>query len=73
MAIPTGGISVLPEDKFTNDDPHDTQDDEEVRNPDGEDEDKDTDDSHVPEGEVNGGRDDILSKMTNDDQKEMLE
>jgi len=36
-------------------------------------EDEDQDDSTLQEGEDNRGRDDILSKITEDDQKEMLE
>jgi len=71
--IPTGRVSVLPEDEINDDDPAETQVHEEARNPDDEDEDEDEDDSTLPEGEDNRGRDDILLKITEDDQKEMLE
>jgi len=70
-AIPTGRVSVLPEDEINDDYPAETQVLEAARDPD--DEDKDEDDSTLPEGEDNRGRDDILSKITEDDQKEMLE
>jgi hypothetical protein len=69
--IPTGRVSVLPEDEINDDDPAETQVHEESHDP--EDKDKDKDDSTLPEGEDNRGRDDILSKITEDDQKEMLE
>jgi len=69
--IPTGRVSVLPEDEINDDDPAETQVHEEARDP--EDEDEDEDDSTLPEGEDNRGRDDILSKITEDDQREMLE
>jgi hypothetical protein len=49
--------------------PVETQVHEEARDPDDEDE----DDSTLPETEDNRGRDDILSKITEDDQKEMLQ
>jgi len=68
--IPTGRVSVLPEDEINDVDPAETQFHEEARDP--EDEDQDEDDSTLPEGEDNRGRDDILSKITEDDQKEML-
>jgi len=71
--IPTGRVSVLPVDEINDDDPTETQVHEEARDPDDEDEDEDEDDSTLPEGEDNRGRDDILSKITEDDQKEMLE
>jgi hypothetical protein len=69
--IPTGRVSVLPEDEINDDDPAETQVHEEARDP--EDEDEAEVDSSLPEGEDNRGRDDILSKITEDDQKEMLE
>ena len=69
--LPTGRVSVLPEDEINDDDPAETQVHEEARDP--EDEDEDEDDSTLPEAEDNRGRDDILSKITEDDQKEMLE
>ena len=50
-----------------------TQVHEEARDPEDEDEDDDEDDSTLPEPEDNRGRDDILSKITKDDQKEMLQ
>jgi hypothetical protein len=68
-----GHVSVLPEDKINDDDSPDTQVHEEARYPDDEHEDEDADDSTLPQGEDNRGRDDILSKITEDDQKEMLE
>jgi hypothetical protein len=68
---PTGRLSVLPEDEINNDDPAETQVHEEARDP--EYEDQEEDDLTLPEGEDNRGRDDILSKITEDDQKEMLE
>jgi hypothetical protein len=71
--IPTGHVSVLPEDEINDDDPAETQVHEEARNPDDEDADEDEDHSTLPEGEDNRGRDDILSKITKDDKKEMLE
>jgi len=51
--------------------PVETQVHEEARDPD--DEDEDEADSTLPETEDNRGRDDILSKITKDDQKEMLQ
>jgi hypothetical protein len=69
--IPTGHVSVLPEDESNDDDPTETQVHEEARDP--EDEDEDEHDSTLPEGEDNRGRDYILSNITEDDQKEMLE
>jgi hypothetical protein len=69
--IPTGRISVLPEDEINNDDPAETQVHEEARDPDNEEEDEA--DSTMPEGEDNRGRGVIVSKITKDDQKEMLE
>jgi len=71
--IPTVRVLVLPEDEINHDDPAETQVHEEARDPDDEDEDEDEDDSTLPEGEDNGGREDILSKITEDDPKEMLE
>jgi hypothetical protein len=57
--------------------PVETQVHEEARDPDDEDKDKDKDkdkdDSTLPETVDHRGRDDILSKITEDDQKEMLE
>jgi hypothetical protein len=69
--IPTDRVSVLPEDEINDDDPAETQVHEEARDP--EDEDEDEDDSTLTEREDNQGKDDILSKITEDDQKEMLE
>jgi len=71
--IPRGRVSVLPEDEINDDNPAKTQVHEETCDLDNEDEDKDKDNSTLPEGEDNRGRDDILSKITKDDQKEMLE
>jgi hypothetical protein len=68
--IPTGRVSVLPEDEINDDYPAETQGHEEARDPD--DKEKDEDDSTLPAGEDNRGRDDILSKITEDNQKEML-
>jgi len=68
-----GRASVLPVDEINDDDPAETQVHEEARDLDDEDEDEDEDDSTLPEGEDNQGRDNILSKITEDDQKELLE
>jgi hypothetical protein len=73
MHIPTGRVSVQPEDEINDDYPAETQDHEEAHDPDNEDEDEDEDDSTLPQSEVNRGRDDILTKITEDDQLEMLE
>jgi len=62
----------LPEDEITYNDPAETQVHNEARDPDDEDKDKDKDDSTLPEGEENRGREDILSKIAEDDQQEML-
>jgi hypothetical protein len=56
---------------MNDDDPAETQVHEEARDP--EVEDQDEDESALPAGEDNRGRDDNLSKMTKDDQNEMLE
>jgi len=69
--IHTGRVSVLPEDEMNDDDPAETHVHEEARDPD--DEEEEEDDSTLPEGEDNRDRDDILSKITEDDQKVMLE
>jgi len=69
--IANGRVSVLPEDEIDDDDPAETQVHEEARDPD--DEEEDEDNSTLAEGEDNRGRDDILSKITEDNQKEMLE
>jgi hypothetical protein len=66
-----GRVSVLPEDEINDDDPAETQVHEEACDPD--DEEEDEDDSTLPVGEDNRGRDDILSKISEDDQKEMLQ
>jgi hypothetical protein len=71
--IPTGRVSVLSEDEINDDDPAEIQVHEEARDPDDEDEDQDEDDSTLPAGEDHRGRDNILSKTTEEDQKEMLE
>ena len=68
-----GCISVLREDKINDDKPTETQVHEEISDPDDEHEDKDKDDSTLPEGEDYRGRDHILSKNTKDDQKEIVE
>jgi len=68
-----GPISVLPEDDLNDDDPIETQVHDEAHNLENEDEDEDEDNSTVPEIENNRGRDDILSMITEDDQKKMLE
>jgi len=62
---------VLPEDEINDDDPTETQVHKEAPDPD--DEEEDEDDSTLPDGADNRGRDDILSKITEVDQKEMLE
>jgi hypothetical protein len=67
----TGHVSVLPEHPINDDDPAETQVHKEARNPDDAEEHKD--DTILPEREDNRCRDDILSKITEDDQKEMLE
>jgi len=51
--------------------PAETQLHEETCHPDDEDEDEDEDESTLPETEDTRGQDDILSKITKDDQKEM--
>jgi hypothetical protein len=71
ISIPTDRVSVLPEDEINDDDPAETQVHKAGRDPD--DKEEDEDDSTLPEGEDNRGRDDILSQITEDDQKEMLE
>jgi len=71
--IPTGRGSVVPEDKINIDDPVKTKFHEKARGPDDEGQDKDEDESTLPEDEDNWGRDNILSKTTEDDQKGMLE
>jgi len=70
--IPLGRVSVPPDDEINYDNAGDTQVHEEACDPDEEDDDEDEDDSTFPERENNSGRDDILSKITEDDQKEML-
>jgi hypothetical protein len=70
--VPTGRISVLPEDEV-DENPPATQVHENTRDPEYEDEDEDEDDSTLPEGTENRGREDILSKITEDDQTEMRE
>jgi hypothetical protein len=69
--IPTGRGSVLPEDEIKDDDRAETEVHKEACDPD--DEDEDEDDSTLPEGEGNRGRDNILSKITKDNQEEILE
>ena len=49
--IPTGRVSVLPEDEINDDDSAETQVHEEARGPDDEDEDEHADDSTIREGE----------------------
>ena len=71
--IPTEHISVLPEDEIDDDDQVETQVHEEARDPDHEDEHEDEDDSTLPETDDKRGRDDILSKITKDDQQGMRE
>jgi hypothetical protein len=73
MPIPTGRVSVLPEGEINDGHPARSEVHEEGRDPDDENEDEDQDDSTLPEGDDNRGREDILSKITEDDQKEMLE
>jgi hypothetical protein len=62
---------VLPEYEFKDDDPTETQADEEACNPDNEEEHED--DFAFPEGDDNGGSNDILSMITKDNQEEMLQ
>jgi len=71
--IPTGRISVKPEDKINDDDPAGTQLQEEARDPHNEDQDEHEDDPTLPNGEDNRGRNDIFSMITEDDQSEMLQ
>jgi hypothetical protein len=71
--IPTGRVSVLQEDESNDEDLAETQVQDEAHDPDDEDEDKDKDDSTLPEGEDNQGRENTLSKITEDDQKEMIQ
>jgi len=71
--ISAGHVSGQPEEGINDDDPAETEVHEDARDPDNEDEDEEEDDSTLPEGEDNRGRDDILSKITEDDQREMLE
>jgi hypothetical protein len=72
-SIPTGCVSVLPEDDIFDDDPAVTQVHQGAHDPDDEDEDNDKDNSTLQEGEHNRRSDDILSKITEGNQKEMLE
>jgi hypothetical protein len=51
--IPTGRVSVLPEDEIHDDDPAETQVHDEARDPDQEAEDEDEDYSTLPEAEDN--------------------
>jgi hypothetical protein len=71
--IPTGCVSILLEDEIIDDNHADTLFHKEAHDPGDEDEDADEDTSTLPEGVDNRGRDNILSKITEDDQKEMLE
>jgi hypothetical protein len=68
--ICTGLVSVLPVEETNDHDPAKPQVKEEARDPNYKEE--DNDDSTLPEGKDNRGRDDILSKITKDDQKELL-
>jgi len=58
---------------YNSNNPFETQVHEEACNPHDKDEDEDEDDSTLPETEDDRGRDDILSKITEDDEKEMLQ
>jgi hypothetical protein len=69
--IPKSRIMVLHEGEITDDDPPKTLVLNEARDHVAEEEDMDA--SPLPEGEDNRDRDDILSKITEDNQKEMLE
>jgi len=71
--IPTGHVSVLPEDEINDNDAAKTQHHEEAHDPDDQDKEEVQDDSTLPDGKDNRGRDDILSKITEDNEKEMLE
>jgi len=71
--IPTVNVSVSPEDQINDGDPADTQVHKESWAPDDQEEDEEEDDSTFPEGANNRGRDDILSKITEDNQMDMLE
>ena len=71
--ILTCHVSVLTEDKMNPDDPAQTQVHEEARDPDDDHEAEDANDSTLPDHEDNRCRDDILSKITEDDQIDMLE
>jgi hypothetical protein len=71
--IATGHVWVQPHDEINHDHPAEIHVYKEARHPHNEDEDEDKDDSTLPEGENNRDRDDILAKITEDDQKEMLE
>jgi hypothetical protein len=68
-----GRVTVLPEDEINDDDPAETEVHEEAHDPDDEDENEDEEDSTLPEGKDNRGRDDIVSMITEDDQKEIFE
>jgi len=71
--ISTARVSVLPEDEIDDDDPIETEVHEKAYHPDNEVEDKEEDDSTVPEVDDNCGGAYILSKITEDNQQEMLE
>jgi len=65
--IPTGHIAVQPEDEINADDPVESQVHDDARDLDDEDEDEKEEDSACAEIEDNGGRDDLLSKITEAD------
>jgi hypothetical protein len=71
--IHTGCVSALPQDETNDDDPAETQLHEVAANPDNDDEHKAKDDTKLPEGKYSRGRDVILTRITEDDQQEMLE
>jgi hypothetical protein len=70
--IPTGCVSELLEDEINHDNPAETQVHNEAHDSGNEDDDEDEDASTLPEGVDNQGRDDILSKNTEEDQKIVL-
>jgi len=71
--IRMGHILVFPPEEINVEDPNETHNQEETRDLDDKDEDKAEEDSALPEIEDNHRGEDILSKLTEDDQKETPE
>jgi len=71
--IRMGHILVFPPDEINVEDPNETHNQEETRDLDDKDGDKAEEDSALPEIEDNHRGEDILSKLTEDDQKETPE